>query len=66
MPHILVYIIMEGNKIMSKWDFVVNELKALQSGVTDNEASMEHYVQDVLLQGYTIKQGVQYNSKGTV
>ena len=50
---------------MSKWDFVVKELKALQQDFEDKQPIVELYVNQILLKGYKISKGVQYN-KGTV
>jgi hypothetical protein len=44
-------------KKMSKWDFVIKELKALQQETPDTPAIVEAYVEWVLLKGYTIKKG---------
>lgn len=42
---------------MSKWDFVIKELKALQQETPDTTAIVQAYVEWVLLKGYTIKKG---------
>ena len=39
---------------MSKWDFVIEELKSLQQGCEDNQASAELFVEQKLLFGYNI------------
>jgi len=39
---------------MSKWDFVVSELKSLQQGFNDHQAIAELFVERKLLCGYNI------------
>lgn len=39
---------------MSKWDFVIKELKSLQQGFNDDQAIVELYVEQSLLRGYKI------------
>lgn len=39
---------------MSKWDFVVSELKSLQQGFDDHQAIVELFVEQKLLCGYNI------------
>lgn len=39
---------------MSKWDFVVKELKSLQQGFEDPQPIVELYVNQILLCGYNI------------
>jgi len=39
---------------MSKWDFVVSELKSLQQGFEDHQAITELFVEQKLLCGYKI------------
>ena len=39
---------------MSKWDFVVSELKSLQQGFDDHQAIVELFVEQQLLRGYNI------------
>lgn len=49
---------------MSKWDFVIKELKALQQEYADTQPIVELYVNQILLKGYNISKGIQYNPKG--
>jgi len=42
-------------KMMSKWEFTIKELKALQQETPDTPAIVEAYVEWVLLKGYSIK-----------
>ena len=39
---------------MSKWDFVIKELKSLQQGFEDPQPIVELYVEHVLLKGYKV------------
>jgi hypothetical protein len=39
---------------MSKWDFVIKELKSLHQGFEDHQAITELYVEQILLKGYKI------------
>lgn len=39
---------------MSKWEFVVSELKSLQQGFGDHQAIVELFVEQKLLSGYNI------------
>ena len=39
---------------MSKWDFVIKELKSLQQGFEDPQPIVELYVEQSLLRGYNI------------
>ena len=39
---------------MSKWEFVVKELKSLQQGFEDHQAIVELYVEQILLKGYKV------------
>ena len=46
---------------MSKWDFVVKELKSLQQGFSDDQPIVELYVNQILLSGYNIsKESTKY------
>jgi hypothetical protein len=40
---------------MSRWEFTIKELKALQQETPDTPAIVEAYVEWVLLNGYSIK-----------
>jgi len=42
-------------KMMSKWEFTIKELKALQQETPDTPAIVQAYVEWVLLKGYSIK-----------
>ena len=39
---------------MSKWEFVVSELKSLQQGFNDDQPIVELFVEQKLLYGYNI------------
>lgn len=39
---------------MSKWDFVIEELKSLQQGFEDHQAITELFVEQILLKGYRV------------
>ena len=39
---------------MSKWEFVVSELKSLQQGFSDDQPIVELFVEQKLLCGYNI------------
>jgi hypothetical protein len=46
---------------MSKWKFVIQELKSLQQGFSDPQPIVELYVNQVLLCGYNIsKKSAKY------
>jgi hypothetical protein len=46
---------------MSKWKFVIQELKSLQQEFSDPQPIVELYVNQVLLQGYNIsKKSAKY------
>jgi len=47
---------------MSKWDFVIKELKSLQQGFEDHQAIVELYVEQALLKGYKIVAKKQHYS----
>ena len=48
---------------MSKWNFVIKELKALQQETPDTQAIVEAYVEWVLLKGYNISNKETFNAK---
>jgi hypothetical protein len=39
---------------MSKWDFVIKELKSLQQEFQDDQPIVELYVEQILLKGYKV------------
>ena len=39
---------------MSKWDFMIKELKSLQQGFEDHQAIVELYVEQILLKHYKV------------
>jgi hypothetical protein len=39
---------------MSKWDFVIKELKSLQQGFEDHQAIVELFVEQILLKHYKV------------
>jgi hypothetical protein len=39
---------------MSKWDFVIKELKSLQQEFEDAQPIVELYVEQILLKGYKV------------
>jgi len=48
---------------MSKWNFVIKELKALQQETPDTQVITEAYVEWVLLNGYKISNKETFNAK---
>jgi hypothetical protein len=48
---------------MSKWNFVIKELKALQQETPDTQVIVEAYVEWVLLKGYNISNKETFNAK---
>jgi len=39
---------------MSKWNFVIKELKSLQQGFEDHQAIVELFVEQILLKHYKV------------
>jgi hypothetical protein len=39
---------------MSKWDFVIKELKSLRQGFEDHQAIVELFVEQILLKHYKV------------
>ena len=40
--------------IMTRWDFVIKELKSLQQGFEDSQPIVELYVEQILLKHYKV------------